>query len=106
MVEINPEDFIPYLTLASISKQIGAEISTEHVARARRLIPEDDWYDRTCLESVCGKLDLAFEYLEEAAQHEQFNASSAWDDPDLQWLRSDPRFAAIVGERPARSEEA
>jgi tetratricopeptide (TPR) repeat protein len=100
LTEINPEDFNPYLALASINKQLGKGVSNDHTEKARQFLPENDWYNRACLESVCDNFDLAFEYLQRAAQAEGFNPAWAWDDPDLQWLRDDLRFLEIVGPRP------
>lgn len=99
IVEINPEDFNPYLAIASINKQLRKDVSKDDIEKARQFLPEDDWYNRTCLESVCDNFDLAFEHLQRAAQREQFNPVWAWDDPDLQWIRDDPRFTEIVGPR-------
>ncbi len=101
LIEITPDDFNPYLALASINKQFGKSILAEHLVKARQFLPEDDFYNRACLESVCDNIDLAFEYLEKAAKRERFNPVWAWDDPDLQWIRDDPRFTEIVGAKPA-----
>ncbi len=100
MIKIDPENFNTYLGIASISKTFGEAVSSELLQKARKLIPEDDFYNRACLESICDSLDLAFEYLQSAAQKEKFNPAWAWEDPDLQWIRDDPRFAEIVGPRP------
>ena len=102
LIEINPDDFNPYLAIASINKQLGRTILPELLEKARQFMPEDDWYNRACLESVCDHFDSAFEYLQKDAQRDGFNPRLAWDDPDLQWLRDDPRFVAIVGEKPAQ----
>ena len=99
IIEIKPDDFNPYLAMASINKQLGKGGSNDHTEKARQFMPEDDWYNRACLESVCDNFDLAFEHLRCAAQHEGFNPAWAWDDPDLQWIRDDPRFTKIVGPR-------
>jgi tetratricopeptide (TPR) repeat protein len=100
VVEINPEDFNPYIAMASINKRLGKGVSNDHTEKARQFLPEDDWYNRACLESVCDNFDLAFVHLQKAAQRERFNPAWAWDDPDLQWIRDDPRFTEIVGPRP------
>ncbi len=100
VIEIDPGDFNPYLALASINKQLGKGASAEYLAKARQLLPESDWYNNVCLESVCGDFDLAFEHLQKAAQLDDFNPAWAWEDPDLQWIRNDPRFAKIVGPKP------
>ena len=100
MIEIDSEDFSSYLGIASIRKAFREAVPTKLVQKARKLIPENDFYNRACLESVCDNFDLAFEYLKSAAQKERFNPAWAWEDPDLQWIRSDPRFTEIVGPQP------
>jgi Flp pilus assembly protein TadD len=100
MIEIKPKDFGSYLALASTKKQLGRGVLTYYVEKARKFIPEDDWYNRACLESVCDNFDLAFENLSRAAKEDGFNPAWAWDDPDLQWIRDDPRFTEIIGPRP------
>jgi|GEM_PF-1601834 len=101
MMEIAPEDFNSYLGVASIKRGLGETIESELVEKARALMPADDFYNRACLESVCANADLAFEYLQKAAQKERFNPAWAWKDPDLQWIRSDPRFEQMVGKKPS-----
>ena len=100
IIEIDPEDFNSYLGIASIKKTMGESVEPVFVEKARQYIPADDFYNRACLESVCDNFDLAFEYLRKAAQGGKFNSGWAWEDPDLQWTRNDPRFAEIVGPKP------
>jgi tetratricopeptide (TPR) repeat protein len=100
LIEIDPEDFNSYLGVASIKKMLGESIELSFIEKARRYIPEDDFYNRACLESVSDNFELAFEYLRKATQNEIFNSSWAWEDPDLQWIRDDPRFIDIVGPKP------
>ncbi len=99
IIEINPGNFNPYLAIASINKQLGRGISSSYVTKARQLMPEEDWYNRACLESVCDNFDGAFEYLQKAMHSEKFRPTWAWVDPDLQWLRHDPRFINIIGKK-------
>ena len=99
-IEINPQDFNPYLAIASIHKQLGKGFSSDYTQKAHQLMPEDDWYNRTCLESVCDNFDLAFSYLQRAVELDKSLSAWAWDDPDLQWLRDNPRFTQIVGPKP------
>ena len=102
IIEINPIDFEPYLAIASISKQLGKEVPNNYVEKARQFMPDDDFYNRVCLESVCGNFDLAFEQLQNAVPKEGFDHKWAWEDPDLQWIRDDPRFVEIVGSKPEK----
>jgi tetratricopeptide (TPR) repeat protein/MinD-like ATPase involved in chromosome partitioning or flagellar assembly len=98
-VEIDPEDFNPYLAIASINKQMGKNVSGEILGKARQFMPKDHWYSRACLESVSGNYNQALKYLQRAAQQHHFDPVWAWEDPDLQWIRDNPRFAEIVGPR-------
>ena len=100
MIEIKPEDFNSYLGFASIKKILGESIDPSIVEKARQYIPDDDFYNRACLESVCDNFELAFQYLRKAAQKEKFNPTWAWEDPDLQWIRDDPEFTEIAGPKP------
>jgi hypothetical protein len=77
---------------------LGKDISKKDTEKACQFLSGDDWYNRACMET--DNFDLAFEHLRQAAQRERFNPAWAWDDPDLQWIRDDPRFTKIVGPRP------
>jgi tetratricopeptide (TPR) repeat protein len=99
---VAPDDFNPFLGIASIQKRLGKPVSEEYLKRARALIPSEDWYNLACLESVGGNLEAAFEYLEKAAQKGKFNPNWAWKDPDLVWLQEEPRFAEIAGPKPEK----
>ncbi|HEV2913504.1 MAG TPA: tetratricopeptide repeat protein [Pyrinomonadaceae bacterium] len=92
----NPEGL---LALASIHKSLGHKIeSSEYAIQARKLMKADEWYNLACLESVCGNADAAIENLRRAGQEGSLNRNWAWRDPDLKWIRDDPRFSEIVGQ--------
>jgi Flp pilus assembly protein TadD len=101
LVLLTPDDLNPYLGIVSIKKILEQSIPPEYIHKAHELVSEDDWYNRACLESMTNGLDAAFEYLQRAAQLEEFDPTWAWDDPNLIWLRNDPRFEQIVGPKPA-----
>ena len=87
------------LALAAIHKKLGHQTeSSQYAAQCRELGKPDDWYNLTCLESVCGNTDAAIENLRRAAEQPQFNPDWARRDPDLEWIRDDPRFKEIVGD--------
>ena len=100
IIGINPKDFNPYLAIASINKKTGESVSKDYIEKARQLMPEDDWHNRACLESVCDNFDLALEHLSRAVEQDDLAPAWAWDDPDLQWIRDDPRFIEIAGPKP------
>jgi len=95
---LTPQDFNPPLALACIHRQLGdLALSANHATQARALIPPDDWYNLACLESICGNVEAALEHLRRAAEQDKFNPAHARRDPDLGWIRDDPRFGEIVG---------
>lgn len=80
-------------------KKIGrADESAKFAVQARALIKSDDWYNVACLESVCGNMDAAIENLRRVAEDKEFDCAWAKRDPDLEWIRADPRFKEVVGE--------
>jgi tetratricopeptide (TPR) repeat protein len=54
-------------------------------------------YNLACAEAQLGNTDVAFEHLETALRETPELASYAPEDSDLEPLRDNPRFAAIVG---------
>jgi hypothetical protein len=93
-----PNELDPILALASVHKKLGhMEESAKFAVQARALILSDDWYNLACLESVAGNVDMAIEHLRCAASNPKFNRARAAHDPDLEWIRNDPRFQDIVG---------
>ena len=100
-LEIEPNNFDPILALASVNKKLKNTVKSKKFAQqVRSLINPDDWYSLVCLESVSGNADAAFEHLSRATQIGGFDRSWAWKDPDLEWIRDDPRFTKIVGAPP------
>ncbi len=98
-IEIDPQSFVGTLALASVNKKLGrSQESAKFAAQARGLAKADDWYNLACLESVCGNVDKAIEYLRCAAQASNFDREWAKIDPDFEWIREDPRFRQVVGE--------
>jgi Flp pilus assembly protein TadD/CO dehydrogenase/acetyl-CoA synthase epsilon subunit len=98
-LQLDDKDIASNLALASMHKKLGHDAeSAKYAAQARQLVKPDDWYTLACLESISGNVDAAIENLEHLSRSEAFNREWAKIDPDLEWIRDDPRFIAIVGE--------
>jgi quercetin dioxygenase-like cupin family protein len=54
-------------------------------------------YNIACTEALLGEADEALGHLREALAAQPSYVESARDDPDFESLRSDPRFAELVG---------
>jgi len=97
-VELQPENGIRHSSLASVLRRLGrAEEAAEHLAQARQLSPPDDHYNRACLESIAGNVEAAVKHLAQALEQDPAQRNWATRDPDLAWIRDDPRFQALVG---------
>ena len=53
-------------------------------------------YNRACFESISGNADQAFALLEIALEKEQIQIAMLRNDPDLDFIRSDARFEALL----------
>ncbi|HVI69948.1 MAG TPA: hypothetical protein VM656_00500, partial [Pyrinomonadaceae bacterium] len=103
-LQLDDKDIASNLALASMHKKLGHDAeSAKYAALARQFVKADDWYALACLESISGNVDAAIENLEHLSRSETFNRQWARIDPDLEWIRDDPRFVAIVGE-PAKPD--
>ena len=60
---------------------------------------KDYSYNLACIESIAGNNDLAIQYLAKSAEENKLDRNWAWEDPDLEWIRDDPRFIKIVGSK-------
>jgi quercetin dioxygenase-like cupin family protein len=54
-------------------------------------------YNIACAEAMLGETDQALAHLREAIAAQASFAESALEDPDFESIRSDPRFAELVG---------
>ncbi|GAB1470808.1 hypothetical protein MASR2M66_16860 [Chloroflexota bacterium] len=104
-IELNPSDANAYYNL-------GILLSDEHFKRYddaeaayHKAIEINSSYEKAysnlaCLKSITGDIKSAFEFLEKASKLEGFDPAWAWEDPDLENIRNDPRFVQIVGPKP------
>lgn len=102
-LESDPDYAGTKVGIASVLRSLGRlDESKELAEQVVKIIPEDDayWYNQACVQAILGNNDISFEYLKKATGEKDFNINWAWEDPDLQWLRDDPRFAEIVGKKP------
>jgi hypothetical protein len=53
-------------------------------------------YNQACFESISGDADRAIALLEVALDNQQIQPAMVRSDPDLDFIRSDPRFEALL----------
>lgn len=104
VIEIDPNYSLAHATLGGYYRKRGMEeLAQAHIEKARNLLAQDEnEYNRACMEAICGNSDRALELLEIALKNKQTYVNWAKRDPDLDFLRSDPRFHALLSEHATR----
>ena len=96
-IALNPNFMLAHCALAANYRRVGNEAEAqEHIAIARPSIEYEKEYNRACFESISGKADQAFALLEIALEKEQIQIAMLRSDPDLDFIRSDVRFEALL----------
>lgn len=104
VIEIDPAHSLAHATLGGYYRKKGLEeLAQTHIEKARALLGEDEnEYNQACMEAICGNSDRAFELLEIALKNKQTYITWARKDPDLDFIRSDPRFHTLFTEYATR----
>jgi len=98
-IELDPKSAIAQISLAACYRKTGREAElTELVKIAGERISKESEYNRACFESISGNVDEALTLLKTALEKRQGTLEWARRDPDLDFIRDDPRFKALVGE--------
>lgn len=104
VIEIDPNHSLAHATLGGYYRKNGKEeLAQAHITKARGLLATDEnEYNRACMEAICGNTDQSLELLELALKNKQTYVNWARKDPDLDFIRNDPRFHALLAEYAAR----
>jgi tetratricopeptide (TPR) repeat protein len=98
-IRLDPGSGSAHISLAASYRKQGKSAKAEpQLAIARQLLEKEKEYNRALYASVCGKTDEALALLGIALNKKQIPAAWACLDPDLGFVRDDPRFLALVGE--------
>ena len=100
VIEIDPKHSLAHATLGGYYRKNGnEELAKKHIEKARQLITNDEnEYNLACMEAICGNTDHSLELLELALKNKQTYVNWALKDPDLDFIRSDPRFQVLLSE--------
>jgi tetratricopeptide (TPR) repeat protein len=100
VLELDPDHSLAHAALGGHYRKHGnEELAQSHIIKARELLDLDEnEYNRACLEAICGNTDQAFDLLEIALQKKSTLVNWAYKDPDLDFIRKDPRFHIMLSE--------
>ncbi len=98
VIELDPEYSLAHATLSGYYRKIGNETEAQkHIAIALSTMKGESEYNRACFEAICGNSDQAIELLRVALENKQTTVDWVQCDPDLDFIRDNPRFIALVG---------
>ncbi len=97
VIELSPDNTLAHCALAASYRHLGIdEKADEHVAIARPSMQEENEYNRACFEAISGNADEAIKLLSIAMENEQTTQDWIIVDPDLDFIREDERFQALL----------
>ena len=98
VVDLNPNYILAHCALAGYYRRLGKETEAQqHVKIARPSMNNENEYNQACFESISGDADRAIALLEIALRKRQVPPTMVRTDPDLDFIRKDPRFEALLG---------
>ena len=104
VVALNPDYVLAHCALAGYYRRTGKEAEArEHTVIARPFMESENYYNQACFESICGNTDRAFAFLKNALDKKQVEVELARNDPDLDFIREDPRFGELLNRKEAES---
>ena len=100
VIEIDPEYSLAHATLGGYYRKMGLEeLAQKHIGKAMKSIFDtENEYNRACLEAICGNADQAIELLGVALKNKQTYVDWILRDPDLDFIRQDPRFKQLISD--------
>lgn len=100
VIEIDPDYSLAHATLGGYYRKMGQEeLAQKHIGRAmKNIFDSENEYNRACLEAICGNIDHAIELLGVALRNKQTYVDWILRDPDLDFIRQDPRFKQLVAD--------
>jgi tetratricopeptide (TPR) repeat protein len=102
----NPDYVLAHSALAGVYHRMGLENkANHHIATALPKMNNESTYNRACFYAICGDSELAFEFLRLALINKDTTIEWIKSDPDLDPIRTDPRYLELVSEKEQLSPE-
>jgi tetratricopeptide (TPR) repeat protein len=100
VIEIDPDHGLAHAALGGHYRKMGQEeLAQKHVGKAMKSIfDSENEYNRACLAAICGNTDEALDLLRVALRTKQTYVDWILRDPDLDFIRQDPRFKQLISD--------
>jgi tetratricopeptide (TPR) repeat protein len=100
VIEIDPDHGLAHAALGGYYRKKGLEeLAQKHIGIAMKSIYDsENEYNRACLAAICGNIDQALDLLRVALKNKQTYVDWILRDPDLDFIRQDPRFKQLISD--------
>lgn len=100
VLRLNPGHGLTHATLGGYYRKMGLEeLADKHLTIAmKNIYDSENEYNRACLQALCGNFDEAVSLLKVALETKQTFVDWVLRDPDLDGIRSDPRFKQLISQ--------
>ena len=110
VLQRNPDYVLAHGALAGVYHRMGLENkANHHIAIALPMMENESAYNRACFHAICGDNENALEFLQQALKNQDTTIEWIKSDPDLEPLRTDPRYLTLIAETspagPGREDE-
>ena len=100
IIKLDSSHALAHATLGGYYRKMGLEeLAQKHIGKAvKNFFDTENEYNRACLQALCGNYDKAISLLRTALQTEQTYVDWVLRDPDLDSIRTDPRFKQLISD--------
>lgn len=96
-VDLDPDHVYSHCALASNLRKLGRDMEAQaHLKFAAPHVKMETAYNQACFQSISGNVDRALEFLKVAVEYDGVAREILESDPDLDFIREDPRFVALL----------
>jgi tetratricopeptide (TPR) repeat protein len=97
VISLNADYILAHGALAGSCRRLGLdEEAARHIAIALPHMQTENEYNRACFEAICGNTSQAIELLAAALEKKQTTLEWMRTDPDLDFIREEPRFNELI----------
>jgi tetratricopeptide (TPR) repeat protein len=99
VLKLNPDYVLAHSALAGIYHRMGFDSkANEHINIALPKMKNESGYNLACFYAICGEVDKALIYLQQALLNKDTTIEWIKSDPDLELLHNDPRYLKLIQE--------